>query len=222
MSRICTRCRTEKPLDSFPPHKRGPDGRRRECSVCYRAYLKIWRAENLESKRAADRAYAATHAEKAKVRAAEWSKANPDRKKETGAAYRREKSETIRAAARERRAKNRIEINAAKVADRKARPDFYKEMGRRYRQKNKGAVLADRAFRKARKRNATPGWLTADDKRTMRFTYELAVIASETLGEPFHVDHITPLAGELVCGLHVPRNLRVIRAIDNLTKGNRT
>lgn len=59
------------------------------------------------------------------------------------------------------------------------------------------------------------------DKMAIKTIYQLARRVSQCLGIEFQVDHIVPLKGALVCGLHVETNLRVIPAHSNQKKWNR-
>lgn len=77
---------------------------------------------------------------------------------------------------------------------------------------------AGSARRRAVKRRATPSWLSNEHKMEIAAIYDLAAFLSRTTGVEYHVDHIFPLSGKTVCGLHVPLNLRVITAADNLKK----
>lgn len=72
--------------------------------------------------------------------------------------------------------------------------------------------------RRARKYSATPFW--SDLGKIKNIYGECERISKET-GIPHHVDHIVPLKHPLVCGLHVPANLRIITAEENLAKNNK-
>lgn len=80
-------------------------------------------------------------------------------------------------------------------------------------------IHADRQNRRrARKAQAMPMWSEA---AAIREVYLTAKFLTDVLGEPYHVDHIVPLQGPTVCGLHVAANLRVLPARENKEKSNR-
>ena len=77
------------------------------------------------------------------------------------------------------------------------------------------------AERRAQKSLATPRWLSEKQKAEIEDLYWLCSDVSITTGEPYHVDHIVPLKGKKVCGLHVPWNLQVLPADINISKSNK-
>jgi 5-methylcytosine-specific restriction endonuclease McrA len=88
-------------------------------------------------------------------------------------------------------------------------------------QANKGKVLARVRKYELAKINRTPQWLDKDDGWVIQEIYELSYKRTKMTGIKWHVDHIIPLQGKLVSGLHVPANLQVIPAIINMGKGNK-
>lgn len=83
-----------------------------------------------------------------------------------------------------------------------------------YYNSHKKEFAAKEAKRKAAKLKATPPWLTKEHFEEIKKIYK-------SCPKGHHVDHIEPLQGKDVCGLHVPWNLQVILAADNLMKSNK-
>ena len=87
--------------------------------------------------------------------------------------------------------------------------------------KNKHKINAKVRKRQAAKIQRTPAWLTENDVWMMQEAYELAIKRTKLFGFQWDVDHIYPLQGKVVSGLHVPLNLQVIPAKENYRKGVR-
>ena len=90
-----------------------------------------------------------------------------------------------------------------------------------WQKNNKGTVNANTAFRHTAKMQRMPKWLSAFDKLKIKCLYQVSAMYNRESNIEWHVDHIVPLQGESVSGLHVPWNLRVIPAIENIKKNNR-
>jgi len=88
---------------------------------------------------------------------------------------------------------------------------------------NKGKANANKKAYKAGKANACPIWVknNADYMWMMQETYSLANLRTTLFGFQWHVDHIVPLRGKIVSGLHVPWNLQVIPGSENCIKSNK-
>jgi 5-methylcytosine-specific restriction endonuclease McrA len=141
----------------------------------------------------------------------DWAVDNERRKE-------RPKTEAAKAAGKRYYEKNRQAV----IARAAARPAEEKRRNRAdYKDRNVDVVRADTSVRKRRHREATPKWLTPAERLQMRDLYVQARKMTELTRERYVVDHIVPLRGEEVCGLHVPWNLRVITQEQNLKKSNK-
>ena len=89
-----------------------------------------------------------------------------------------------------------------------------------WKERNLVWVRADTKARRRKHREATPPWLSRQQKAQTRELYKVAITMSKTTGEQYVVDHIYPLRSDVVCGLHVPWNLRIITQQQNLEKSN--
>ena len=131
-----------------------------------------------------------------------------------------------------------VKRHSAAVAKwRKAHPEKSKPIkarsDRRYREKyrdkmlayarawakaNPGKALAHCRAKQAAKARRTPAWA---DLRSIESVYVRAAEVSKLAGIKMHVDHVIPLNGEIVSGLHVHDNLRIIPAAQNVRKSNK-
>lgn len=91
---------------------------------------------------------------------------------------------------------------------------------RRYQKQNPHIFAKIGAKRRAAKLQRTPAWLTDIDRERIGNEYKLAALLTKVTGSSWHVDHIVPLQGKMVSGLHVPSNLRVLPATENIRKSN--
>lgn len=99
-------------------------------------------------------------------------------------------------------------------------PESRKRSRDKYRKKHKARVQASNKARYARKMQAMPKWANEQKDLIEALYVEAQRLTSET-GIPHQVDHIVPLRGKNVSGLHCHENLQVITAEANRRKGNK-
>ncbi len=141
-----------------------------------------------------------------------------------------------RETARKQRQENPEHVKKLKKQDWDRNRERYAQMAKEFRIANRDKLRkramekhyanpliarVNNAHRRARKNSATPAWLTSDQKKEIRQLHKQAATMFDSEGRVAHVDHIIPLRGKEVCGLHVPWNMRIVTIEENSTKGNR-
>lgn len=107
-----------------------------------------------------------------------------------------------------------------KLVEYVSRKDTHTIKAREYRKRNPQKINAlSRKYQCARIQR-TPVWLTPDDFWLIEEAYDLALLRSKVTGILWEVDHIIPLRGKQVSGLHTPYNLQVIPKKANAAKCN--
>lgn len=101
------------------------------------------------------------------------------------------------------------------------RKDAILEQSRLWRKNNPDRHAARENKRRASKLQRTPSWLTENDYWMIEQAYVLSALRTKLFGFRWEVDHIIPLKGKTVSGLHVPWNLQVIPALENRRKHNK-
>lgn len=139
-----------------------------------------------------------------------WNKSyyhkNKDAEKERHAKWREENYEHLRKWGMEYRSGKEEELR-----------EYCKE----WRKENPDLVNYHSAKRRATERKATPDWLSDDQLSDIKAMYSLAKKFESLCGIKYHVDHIVPLKGKNVCGLHVAWNMQLLPASSNIAKSNK-
>ena len=191
MYKICNKCKEEKLITEFNKHKHHRDGYQSNCKICIKKHKDSKKSEICE--------YRKKYYEENKTELTQQQKQ-----------YQKEYKE----------------VNKAKIAEyqinyRRINKSEIIEQQKQYQSANRGRINAIGAKRRAIKLQSTPIWLTDAELIQIRQYYIDAHILEVDTGNKYHVDHIVPLQGKNVCGLHVPWNLQVIPAKENLQKSNK-
>jgi 5-methylcytosine-specific restriction endonuclease McrA len=184
MTKICFACKKAKSVADFTKNCRKPDGLEYVCRVC----LKIAQAKNYLK-----------HREGVIQRTNAYRKAHLTENRQAVKRYKRSHPGKIR---------EYLEANYEILAA------WRRNWFRLRYSTDRGLYLAQNAARRAARLQATPAWLSEEQKNHMVALYKACP-------KGFHVDHIVPLKGKQVCGLHVPWNLQYLSSKENLKKGNR-
>lgn len=141
--------------------------------------------------------------ENQKQLAKEWYEQNKELTKERASKWQKDNIDRKREIRAKWREKNRKQHNA---------------YNREYFARNKDKRASYQAKRKATILQRTPAW--DPNTHLIIAKYQLAAMLTKASGIEHHVDHIIPLQGKKVSGLHTFANLRVIPGSDNVKKSN--
>jgi hypothetical protein len=118
------------------------------------------------------------------------------------------------------RQKNPDKVSAHNASQYNKHADKIKANVRKWGKNNPSKILAHTRSMQAKRILRLPKWLTEEDRWMIQEAYDLAALRTKLFGFSWHVDHILPLQGKTVSGLHVPLNLQVIPGKDNVVKSN--
>lgn len=198
--KTCPRCGVTKPASDFLNKKTRLSG---YCIPCNKAYQREWYVANADA---------------VKARSIQWSAANKEQKRKTDRAYRAANKEAVNA-----KSKAWVEKNIEKRRD----------IWRRSYQKNKSEAdrrskawivnnpirVRERSRRlKLAREQASVVWA---NPAAVLDIYRRAAEVTKSTGIPHEVDHIIPICGRNVCGLHWEGNLQILPMQENRRKSNK-
>lgn len=144
-----------------------------------------------------------------------WQRDNPEKTAAKMKEWRRKNQDRVnlerRNAAPEQKAIEALRVRAW----RERNPGAAYAVTKSYRAKRPGYASSVNRKRALAQLRATPKWLTPAQIAEIEGVYLYGALFG------FHIDHIVPIKGKTVCGLHVPWNLQPLTPSENIAKGNR-
>jgi hypothetical protein len=147
-----------------------------------------------------------------------WKRRNPVRAAACHAAWKRRNPDKVAEYRATGEKRNPGRVAAYDKAWRERNPERAAECNASWRKRNPAKMAEYGVARHCARLRRTPSW--ADREAIIAVFVEARRLAAET-GIPHAVDHVIPLQGKLVSGLHVHTNLRAIPAADNRRKHNK-
>jgi hypothetical protein len=193
LQKLCSKCKQEKAAEDFYTNKRMKSGLNTYCIVCHKA-ANIARKQITRQQpefKAKEIEYKKQYRARTVGQRKAYMKKWHNANAETQTIYRKEYQE--------------------------ANPTYFSE----YSRLNKCKLNAKTRARQASKLQRTPAWVDSEELWLIKEVYSLAALRTKMFGFSWHVDHIVPLQGKLVSGLHTIANLQVIPAIINIAKANK-
>lgn len=233
-TKTCSKCKQVKELTCFPRYRRKEKWlTRANCKVCQSRMTKEWRKKNKEYVKEYEKKYREDNKEVVLKRQQDWREKNRKHISEYNKKKYWSDPEAHRIAAiesyyenlEENRKKAREYASLPENKERRKRnferfvqenPEYYKDHYRRNSERYK-----EYQARRRQVKYASSSLLTENQIKQMQDIYWLARDLTIINGEPYEVDHIIPIKGEDICGLHVPWNLQVLPRDLNRAKRNK-
>lgn len=217
--KLCPKCNTSRVYEDFYKCSKNKDGLQAYCKPCIKLANTSWASENKEKFKEYYAKFRAT--EKRKAYVANYKEVNKEAIRKGIKAYKKKNRELLLLKGKEYREENKDKVRESNRRYVLANKEKVLLSSKSYREKNRPKYAAYAAKRRVVEERATPSWLSKDDHKRIELAWGLRELKSFVTGDEYEVDHIVPLNSKLVCGLHVPWNLRVIPKVDNRRKLNR-